>query len=207
MRAPDCLIEGGPQIGSEPAEKPAPDFPVHGVIATVAGLAWVVLWMLGDSEQANTVTVVAFSVAAVFYVARRWPTPQPPVDLDVRVPLSTLFQVHEERVAGFVGEGHVLPARFDCDEFLQAQQRYVRHPRVWWQFAGAMLGLLVVQLILLLLPATIAAGATGLADPAPWATLAATGLVGLYLRFGCSSAGVVRIVSGRWRQRDVNDVA
>jgi hypothetical protein len=56
--------------------------------------------------------------------------------------------------------------------------------------------LLLAKLIVLAPLPTIFFTRLGVRDPLPWGILLVEGLVGLYLRYGCSSARVVTILRG-----------
>ena len=114
----------------------------------------------------------------------------------MRVPLAETLERHRLNVNRLIAEGQQLPAVFDGDEFLATQQRYYRHPRLRMKRLSSMGTLLFVKLIgLAPLPAIFFSN-RGVRDPLPWGVLLAEGLVGLYLRYGCSSATVVNTLRG-----------
>jgi hypothetical protein len=100
-----------------------------------------------------------------------------------------------------MAQGQQLPALFDCHEFLATQQRYYRHPRLRRQRQSSMWTLLLCKLIVLAPLPTIFFCSLGVRDPLPWSVLLVEGLVGLYLRYGCSSATVLNILRGSRRNR------
>jgi hypothetical protein len=121
--------------------------------------------------------------------------PEPePVDLDLRISLSETLQRHRLNVNLLIAEGQQLPAVFDEEEFIATQKRYYRHPRLRMQFISAMATLLLAKLIILAPLPTFFFYRLGVRDPLPWVVLLGEGLVGLYLRYGCSSARVVNIL-------------
>jgi hypothetical protein len=119
-----------------------------------------------------------------------------PVDLDLRIPLAETLARHRLNVNRLLAQGQQLPAVFDGNEFIATQQRYYRHPRLRRQRQSTMWTLLRVKLIMLAPLPTIFFCSLGVRDPLPWSVLLVEGLVGLYLRYGCSSARVLNILRG-----------
>jgi hypothetical protein len=117
-------------------------------------------------------------------------------DLDLRLPLAETLVRHQRNVNLLIAEGQQLPACFDAHEFLATQQRYHRHPRLRRLFQASMLTLLLVKLFILAPLPAIFFCTLGIESPIPWGVLLVEGLVGLYLRYGCSSTGVVNILRG-----------
>jgi hypothetical protein len=129
---------------------------------------------------------------------------QEPVDLDLRMPLAETLARHRLNVNRLIAQGQQLPAVFDGDEFLATQQRYYRHPRLRRQFQSSMWILLLGKLIVLAPLPAIFFYSLGAGDPLPWSILLVEGLVGLYLRYGCSSATVVNILRGLGRKQEAS---
>jgi hypothetical protein len=127
--------------------------------------------------------------------APRRPVRQP-VDLDLRVPLAEALARHRLNVKRLIAQGQQLPAVFDGDEFIATQQRYHRHPRLRRQWQSSMRTLLWTKLIVLAPLPTVLFCSLGVHDLVPWSVLLVEGLVGLYLRYGCSSATVLNILRG-----------
>jgi hypothetical protein len=119
-----------------------------------------------------------------------------PRDLDLRMPLAGTLTRHRWNVNRLLAQGQQLPAYFDGHEFIATQQRYHRHPRLRRQWQSAMCFLLLSKLIVIAILPTILFCTLGPANPLPWSVLLAEGLVGLYLRYGCSSATVLNILRG-----------
>jgi hypothetical protein len=132
--------------------------------------------------------------------APRRPVRQP-MDLDLRIPLAETLARHRLNVNRLIAEGQQLPAVFDGDEFLATQQRYYRHPRLRRQRQSTMWRLLQVKLIVVAPLPAIFFCSLGVHDPLPWSALLVEGLVGLYLRYGCSSAKVLKILRGLCRNQ------
>jgi hypothetical protein len=104
-------------------------------------------------------------------------------------------------VGQLIAQGQQLPVVFDGEEFIASQQRYHRHPRLRRQWQSTMGRLLLAKLIVLAPLPTIFFYSLGVYDPLPWSVLLVQGLVGLYLRYGCSSASVVNTLRGFRRKR------
>ena len=129
---------------------------------------------------------------------------QQPDDLDLRVPLAETLARHRLNVNRLTAQGQQPPAVFDGDEFIATQQRYHRHPRLRMLFQYSMGGLLVVKLIVLAPLPAIFFARLGVRDPLPWGVLLVEGLVGLYLRYGCSSRTVLNILRGFRRNQQAS---
>ncbi len=124
-----------------------------------------------------------------------------PGDLDLRIPLAETLARHRLNVNRLLAQGQQLPAVFDAHEFLATQQRYYRHPTLRSQLQSAMCILLLGKMMLLAPLPAILFYSLGAGDPLPWSLLLVEGLVGLYLRYGCSSATVVNILRGIGRKQ------
>ncbi len=123
-------------------------------------------------------------------------------DLDLRIPLAETLARHRLNVSRLLAQGQQPPVRFDADEFLPTQQRYYAHPRLRRQYQSSMAWLLRAKLIVLApLPGVLFAQ-LGFRSALPWAALLAEGVIGLFLRYGCSSAAVVHLLrlGGRIRK-------
>jgi hypothetical protein len=116
------------------------------------------------------------------------------LDLDLRIPLAETLARHRQNVNRLIAEGQKLPAVFDGEEFLATQQRYYRHPRLRRQSQSTMGTLLLFKLFVLAPLPGIFFYRLGVQDPFPWTVLLAEGVMGLNLRFGCSSATVLNIL-------------
>jgi hypothetical protein len=213
LRTNDCQIEGGTEIGTTEAEPPAPEpkaenSPASSLAAAlppVLGMVCFVAARMADSTNAMEFGLVGLVTGSLIYQFMR-PKKETPliepvenVDLETRVPLPEIFAVQQERVQQFAAAGHTLPTRFDTVAFLESEHRFYRHPVIHGQLRSAMLMLLGGKLALLLGPALLAALITGFNHPTPWLLLCLTGLIGLYLRFGMTSAGVLRVLTGGTR--------
>ncbi len=123
------------------------------------------------------------------------------VDLDLRIPLAETLARHRLNVNRLIAQGQQLPVTFDGQEFLASQRRYYGHPRLRRQHQSTMWTLLLTKLFVLAPLPAIFFYRQGVHDPLPWGVLFAEGLVGLYLRYGCSSAEVVKILRGCLRDK------
>jgi hypothetical protein len=121
---------------------------------------------------------------------------QQPVDLDLRIPLAETLARHRLNVNRLIAEGQRLPATFDGEEFLATQRRYYGHPRLRRQRQSTRANLLLVKLIVLAPLPSIFFCRLGMQDPLPWSVLLVEGVMGLNLRYGCSSATVLNILRG-----------
>jgi hypothetical protein len=137
--------------------------------------------------------------------APRRPVRQP-ADLDLRIPLAETLARHRLNVNRLIAQGQQVPSAFDGNEFIATQQRYHRHPRLRRQWQSSMWTLLLSKLTVLAPLPTIFFCSLGVRDPLPWSVLLVEGLVGLSLRYGCSSATVLNILRGfagtRRRRKD-----
>jgi hypothetical protein len=116
-------------------------------------------------------------------------------DLRVRIPLADTLARHRLNVNRLLAQGQQLPAGFDAHEFIATQQRYHAHPRLRRQYRSSMSWLLRAKLIVLApLPGALFAY-HGFQSALPWGALLAEGIIGLLLRYGCSSATVVHVLS------------
>jgi len=156
-------------------------------------------WLSSDQLVLLWVLSVAV-IGRVFQIRPQEATPRrpvrQPVDLDLRIPLAETLARHRLNVNQLIAEGQQPPAVFDGDEFLATQQRYYRHPRLRRQQRCTMCTLLLAKLIVLAPLPAIFFCILGVRDPLPWSVLLVEGLVGLYLRYGCSSATVLNILRG-----------
>lgn len=121
--------------------------------------------------------------------------PRYALSLEFRAPLDEVLRVHRHRVAGFVQAGHVpVPGR-SPEGFLEIQRRYHGHPLVRRRFLAAVKSILAAKLVYF----TLAPGALALYfgphHPAPWACLLGEGLLMAAIRYGLSSAGVVKLLN------------
>jgi hypothetical protein len=128
--------------------------------------------------------------------APRRPEPQPaePHDLDLRISLAETLVRHRLNVNRLLAQGQQPPVCFDAHEFIATQQRYHHHPRLRRLWQATMGSLLLVKLFVVVIVPGIFCYTHGVRDPLPWGILLAEGLVGLYLRFACSSATVIKIL-------------
>jgi hypothetical protein len=181
------------------------------VLRLAAGLLMVALasgsdgWLSSDQRVMLWVLSGLTVIGALLQIRPRGAAPRPPVrqpvDLDLRISLAETLARHRLNVNRLTAEGQQLPAVFDGDEVIATQQRYYRHPRLRTQWQSSMWTLLVGKLVVLApLPTTFFC-ILGVGDPLPWGVLAVEGLVGLYLRYCCSSATVVNILRGFGRDR------
>ena len=144
-------------------------------------------------------------ICALLLLRPRTAAPREPVrephDLDSRICLAETLARHRLNVSRLMATGQQTPAAFDTEEFIATQRRYHGHPRLRRQFQGAMWILLLSKLTVLApLPALLFYRFGG-RDPFPWIVLLGEGLVGLYLRYGCSSAEVLNILRGVFRKQ------
>jgi hypothetical protein len=116
-------------------------------------------------------------------------------DLNLRIPLAETLARHRLNVNRLLAQGQQAPARFDADEFIAMQQRYYAHPRLRHQFQSSMAWLLRGKLIVLAVLPGVLFARLGLGSALPWGALLVEGLLGLFLRYGCSSATVIRLLS------------
>jgi hypothetical protein len=115
-------------------------------------------------------------------------------DLDLRASLADTLERHRQNVAEFLAVGHPLPPAFDADGFITAQHRYHAHPLLRGKYQASMGSLLQTKLVALSTAPLLLAWQLGVTHPVPWCVLLVEGLIGLYLRFGCSSATRIRIL-------------
>jgi hypothetical protein len=115
-------------------------------------------------------------------------------DLDQRASLVETLEWHLQNVAEFLDWGHPLPPAFDADGFLTAQHRYHAHPLLRRKYQATMGNLLRTKLAALSTAPMLLGWQLGVRHPLPWCVLLLEGLIGLYLRFGCSSAAKIRIL-------------
>jgi hypothetical protein len=165
-------------------------------------------WLSSDQRVLLGVLSGLVVVATLFRIRPQEATPRRPErqpgDLDLRIPLAETLARHRRNVNQLLAEGQQLPALFDAEEFLATEQRYHRHPRLRRQWQAAMWTLLVIKLIVLAPLPALFFYRLGVYDPLPWGVLLVEGLVGLYLRYGCSSATVVNILRGRRRNQQAS---
>jgi hypothetical protein len=170
------------------------------VFCLAAGLLVATLvngWWLNSEQRVVLRVLSGLAIFATLLPVRlRVATPRgpEPANLELRVPLAETLGRHRLNVNLLIAEGQQLPAAFDGEEFLVAQKRYCRHPRLRMQHVSAMATLLVAKLIVLAPLPTLFFWSLGGRHPLPWGVLLAEGLVGLYLRYGCSTARVVSIL-------------
>jgi hypothetical protein len=118
-----------------------------------------------------------------------------PEDLALRIPLAETLARHRLNVDRLLAQGQRTPARFDADEFIATQQRYYAHPRLRRQRRSSMASLLQTKLITLGLLPGILFVYWGFDSVIPWSVLLAEGIFGLFLRYGCTSAMVINLLS------------
>jgi hypothetical protein len=162
----------------------------------------------GQRFVLGTVSGLVSAVAAIVTLVQSLPRASPPrpshpqpADLDLRIPLAETLARHRLNVNRLISVGQELPAVFDGEEFIATQLRYHRHPTLTRVFRSTMLALLLMQMSVLAPLPAILVYIRGADDPLPWAVLFVEGLVGLYLRYGCSSARVVKTLRGIGRDR------
>jgi hypothetical protein len=210
----DFLATGGQtDLARQPTAPAAPAGSSWKLIvsAVAAGLLTAMLFQGLDgwqsSEQAVMPWVLSGSVVigSLLLSLLRGATPPRPQqqtgDLDLRIPLAETLARHRLNMNRLLAQGQQLPASFDGQEFLATQHRYYRHPRLRGEHQLAMSMLLVSKLIVLAPLPAIFFCSLGADDPLPWSILFAEGLVGLYLRYGCSSAQVINFLRGRIKTR------
>jgi hypothetical protein len=206
----DFLATGA---GPAPARLPPPPPPAPAgsswkpILLCLAAALLIVLLVSGSDRWLSSDQMVLLWVLCVALIGRVFQIrPQPvaprrpetqPLDLDLRIPLAQTLATHRLNVGRLLAQGQQLPAVFDGDEFLAMQLRYYRHPRLRRQHQSSMWILLLTKLIVLAPLPAILFCTLGVGDPLPWSVLLVEGLVGLYLRFGCSSATVLNILRGR----------
>jgi hypothetical protein len=176
------------------------------VFCLAAGLLMVTLvggadtWLSSDQRVILLVLSGLAVICTLLPIRPQGATPRcpvrEPVDLDLRVPLVETLARHRLNVNRLIAQGQQLPAVFDGDEFIATQQRYYRHPRLRRLRQSSMGTLLLGKLIVLAPLPTIFFCTLGVREPLPWSILLVEGLVGLYLRYGCSSATVLNILRG-----------
>jgi hypothetical protein len=123
-------------------------------------------------------------------------------DLGVRIPLAETLARHRLNVNRLLAQGQQPPAGFDAHEFVATQQRHHAHPRLRREYRSAMSWLLWANLIVQApLPGLLFAR-LGFQSALPWGALLVEGILGLFLRYGCSSATVVHVLRlGRGKRR------
>jgi hypothetical protein len=211
------FLATGARTGPAPPPQPEPPAPARSpwkplVFFLMAGLLYVgaeaggpgrrpgsdrrvLLGVLGGLAVIGTLTALATLPRNRPRVAAP-PPERDPADLDLRVSLAETLTRHRLNVNRSIAEGQQLPPSFDAGEFIATQHRYHRHPRLRRQFRSTMGFLLLSKLTVLAPLPAIAFYTRGVHDPLPWGVLLAEGLMGLYLRYGCSSAAVVTILRG-----------
>lgn len=161
-------------------------------------------WLSSDQRIFLRILSVAL-IGTVLKVRPQQDAPRRPVrqpaDLELRIPLAETLARHRLNVNRLIEQGQQLPAALDEHEFLATQQRYYRHPRLRRLMQSSMGTLLLLKLIALAPLPAIFFSRLGVHDPLPWSILLVEGLVGLYLRHGCSSAQVVRFLRGMGRNQ------
>jgi hypothetical protein len=157
-------------------------------------------WLTADQKTVLRVLSGVALIRALLPSRPRGTAPPCPAgeltDLDLRLPLAETLARHQRNLNLLIAVGQQLPACFDADEFIATQQRYHLHPTLRRLFQASMLTLLLSKLFILATLPAIFFGTLGFQSPVPWGVLLVEGLVGLYLRYGCSSAGVVNILRG-----------
>jgi hypothetical protein len=151
------------------------------------------------SDQRVVVRVIcaAAILAALSHVR---PVASPPRqasldDLHVRIPLAETLARHRLNVNRLLAQGQQPPAGFDAHKFIAAQQRYHAHPHLRREYRSSMSWLFRAKLIVLApLPGLLFAR-LGFQSDLPWSALLVEGIIGLFLRYGCSSATVVHVLS------------
>jgi hypothetical protein len=197
---------------TDPASRPAPPsdaaaspwnpvlFCLAAGLLTVTLVSAVERWQSSDPK----VMISALSCLAVIMAILRSPSrgaasrrrAHKPEDLDLRMPLWQVLARHRLNVNQLLAQGQRLPAYFDGEEFLASLKRYYRHPTLRRRRQSSMVTLLAVKLIVIAPVPAVCFSIMGVGDPLPWGVLLAEGLVGLYLRYGCSSAMVVDMLRG-----------
>jgi hypothetical protein len=162
----------------------------------------------GQRFVLGTVSGLVSAIAAIVTLVQSLPRGSPPrparpqpADLDLRIPLAETLARHRLNVNRLIAGGQELPPVFNAEEFVATQLRYHRHPRLRRAFQSAMLALLLMKLSVLAPLPAILLYTRGADDPLPWTVLLVEGLAGLYLRYGCSSATVVKTLRGVGRDR------
>jgi hypothetical protein len=170
------------------------------VLLMVTLLSGSARWLSSNQTVVLVVESGLVVIGTLLHIRPRGAAPSCPVrqavDLDLRIPLAETLARHRLNVNRLIAEGQQLPAVFDDNEFIATQQRYYRHPRLRRQRQSSMWTLLLGKLIILAPLPTILFCSLGVRDPLPWSVLLVEGLVGLYLRYGCSSATVLNILRG-----------
>jgi hypothetical protein len=126
-------------------------------------------------------------------VAKEDPTT---ADLAFRAPLAEVLDEHRRRVAQFLQAGHVPVPGSSHDSFLEVQRLYHEHPTVRQKYLAAVNVILGGKLFLFALVPGVLACCLGLDHTAPWACLLGEGLIMAAIRYGMSSAGVIRLLLG-----------
>jgi hypothetical protein len=199
------FVAGAPEsIRTLPKPEPAPEEPTtdrprsadnwlkYVLIPTLMLGLWATRFIEDSSSQTAVIFGLALAFAIVSYrvhgrheMERLHPAE---ADKSIRLPLAEALTCHRNRVAGFLADGHRLPSAFDTDDFLEAQHRYHDHPRLWRLFQVCMLGILIGKLFMLTALPIGLGWYFGVIHWAPWTALLGTGLVGLWLRYGVTSA-------------------
>jgi hypothetical protein len=192
-------VPGKPPL--PPVEAPRPEQPLSArhVVIHLAGALVAGLLSFGAFEEQMGVWVGAGLAAfAVWLLSRAFANPpEEPADqedLDFRAPLDEVLRVHRHRVAGFVEAGHVPVPGAGPEGFLEIQRRYYEHPLVRREFLASQRVILGAKLVYFALVPGLLACWLGPDHPAPWACLLAEGLVMLAVRYGLSSAGVIKLL-------------
>ncbi len=136
-----------------------------------------------DSSAGTEARLVSYSRPAMAHT-----------NLDLRASLADTLERHLQNVAEFLAQGHPLPPAFNAEEFITAQHRYHAHPRLRRKYQATMGHLLQRKLVALGSIPLFLAWQLGVTHPAPWCVLLVEGLIGLCLRFGCSSATKIRLL-------------
>jgi hypothetical protein len=187
----------GTQEPDAPFAKPSVSIPMMVFHAGVA-LAAALLFMDKFEEVApawicgGIGLFLAFSLLKVYAGAAEKPAPTE--DAKFRVPLAVVLAEHRRHVAGFLQAGHVPVPGGGPESFIEIQRLYYAHPVTRRKFLNAEKTILGAKLVFFALGPGLLAYGLGLDNPAPWLCLLGEGLILAAIRYGVTSAGVIRLL-------------
>lgn len=115
--------------------------------------------------------------------------------VDFRASVEDVLREHRRLVADFIEAGHKPVPRSGQVSFLKVQELYNKYPVICREFLAAEKLILGVKLGFLVLAPGVLACWLGPTHPAPWGCLLCEGLLLAAIRYGMSSARVVKMLT------------